>query len=120
MGAILGMPLPLTALPKGVIRVDNGDINFVLLKSRNAKTGVTSHLTRICNNQCKQLYVWHYLWQQPQKGITKLTFIYLKAPMVYPMPYRSLVFLEYGMPNASNFKCEFAHNRNHKSGMKKG
>ena len=40
--------------------------------------------------------------------------------MVNQMPYRSLVFLEYGMPNASNFKCEFAHNSKPKSDMKKG
>ena len=40
----------------------------------------------------------------------QFTFIYLKAPMVNPMPYRSLVFPEYGMTNASTFKCEFTDN----------
>ena len=34
--------------------------------------------------------------------------------------FRSLVFLEYGMPDASNFKCEFVHNSKPKSGMKNG
>ena len=37
------------------------------------------------------------------------------------MSYRSLVFSEYGMTNASNFKCgEFAYNSKPESGMKKG
>ena len=36
------------------------------------------------------------------------------------MPYRSLVFPEYGMTNASNFKCEFANNSKPKISMKRG
>ena len=59
-------------------------------------------------------------WQQPQERVTQLTFIYLKAPRVNPMSYRSLVFPEYGMTNASNCKCEFDYNSKPKSGMKNG
>ena len=68
--AILGMPLPLTALPKGVKMGNNGDIDFVLLKSLNANTGVTS---------------------------------YLSVP-------------EYGITNASNFKCGITSGSNPKKG----
>ncbi len=57
MEAILGLPLPLTVLTKGVTKV-----TFVYVKRIKAKTGVTSHLSvpRLRNNQCKQLHVWHY------------------------------------------------------------
>ena len=92
------------------------------VKSLNAKTGVTSHLsvpeygiTNASNFKCGITS-----GSKNKKGVTKLTCIYLKAPMVNPMQFRSLVFLEYGMPNASNFKCEFAHNNKPKSGMKEG
>ena len=103
-------------------RGNNGDINFVLRKSPDAKTGVTSHLSvdEYGTTNASNFQVWHYLWQRPQKGVTQLTFIYLIAPMVNPMPYRNLEFLEYGMPIASNFRCGFAHNSKPKSGMKKG
>ena len=42
MEAILGMPLPPTALPKGVTMVT---LILFYVKSPDAKTGVTSHLS---------------------------------------------------------------------------
>ena len=55
MEAILGLPLPLTVLPKGVKGVTN--VTFDYVKRIKAKTGITSHLSvpRVRNNQCKQL-----------------------------------------------------------------
>ncbi len=91
MKAILGLPLPLTVLPKGVTKV-----TFVYVKCVKAKTGVTSNLSvpRLRNNQCKQLYVCHLLLTATPKGGNK-TFIFVKAPRLNPMSYRILGFLNY-------------------------
>ena len=62
MEASLGLPLPLTVLPKGVKR--GKKLHFVYVKRVKANTGVTSHLSvpRVRNNQCKQLEVRVYPW----------------------------------------------------------
>ena len=94
MEAILWMPSPLTALPKGVKGVTK--VTFVLRKSLSAKTGVTSHLSvpeyGIINASNFKFGITP--GSNPQKGVTQLTFIYLKTPRVNPMTYRSLVFPE--------------------------
>ena len=76
MEASLGLPLPLTVLPKGVKR--GKKLHFVYVKRVKANTGVTSHLSvpRVRNNQCKQLEVCHLPLTATPKGGNK-TFIYL-------------------------------------------
>ena len=69
MEAILGVPLPLTALPKGAKRGNKGEI-FFYIKMLNAKTGIIS---------------------------------YINVP-------------EYGITNASNFKCGIIPGSNPKKG----
>ena len=82
---------------------------------------IAPQCSRVRNNKFHQFQVWNYPWQQPQKGVTQLRFIYLKAPRVNPMPYRSLVFSEYGMTmQAILSAASFAYNSKPKSGMKKG
>ena len=50
------------------------------------------------------------------KGVTKHTFIFVKAPTLNPMSYRILWFLKWGMTNAINCKCVFARDSNPKRG----
>ena len=50
------------------------------------------------------------------KGVTKHTFIFVKAPTLNPMSYRILGFLKCGMTNAINCKCGFARDSNPKGG----
>ena len=46
----------------------------------------------------------------------KTYFIFVKAPRLNPMSYRTLSCLKYGMTNAINYKCGFARDSNPKSG----
>ena len=72
-------------------------LHFVYVKRVKANTGVTSHLSvpRVRNNQCKQLEVCHLPLTATPKGVTKHSFIFVKAPRLNPMSYRILGFLNY-------------------------